>query len=165
MPASLEFGSEKNFCHLNRRGFVDDAAAHCDHICVVVPARHLCGVRIVAECRAYALDLVCRNRNADTAATDQNTTIKFTRRDATRESSAVIGLIYRLIAVGAEVGNIQCGKPALERLFEFVTAVVCCDGNFHLVCHHAHAIRSICSGRRMNSAHFGMRMPAPPEVK
>ena len=91
VPAALEGGAEPERDDFVGEAEGDDAAAHGEHVGVVVLARHAGGVEIVAERGADAGDLVGGDLLALAAAADDDAAIGACRSATARATSAQIG--------------------------------------------------------------------------
>src|SRR5437762_59424 len=92
------------------------------------------GVMVVTHGRTNTLELVCSDRDADTAATDQDSTLCGTGPKILSDERGVIRIIVRLVRFkGSYIVNRMAEfLDEFDQLaFHLVTCVICPDGNLH----------------------------------
>jgi hypothetical protein len=114
VATALEAGvAERPHAGLGDAG-ADDPGAQRDHVGVVVGARRGGGERLGAQRAAHARHLVGGDADADAgAADDEAQGRRPRRRHRATDRGAVVGIVDRLLAVGAEVGDLVA-EPAQQ---------------------------------------------------
>ena len=135
-PAAVERGGEPELEDLGGEALGDDAAAHREHVGVVVLPAEAGRVEIVAEGGPHAVDLVGGDLLALAGAAEHDAAVGLAGDDRSADGRADRRVVDRLGAVGAEVDRLVA--EALELLhevrLEVHAGVVGSDGDLHARC-------------------------------
>ena len=77
------------------------------HICVVMRPRELRKFGHPAQCRAYALVLVCRHVDTVARTADDDSEVIFARLDSKCQGVGIVGIITTVLRVRAEVVDLN----------------------------------------------------------
>ena len=110
-----------------------DAGAEREDVGVVVLAREAGGLEVHHRRGADAGDLVGGERHADAGAADQDAAIEFAGRDRAPDLGRVVGIVDRLVRVGAEVAvrRAQLVERVLDQFLQLEAGMVCANRDAH----------------------------------
>ena len=94
--------------NLKRKTGADNSCAHCEDVRVVVQPCHLGREAVAAEGCADALDLVCRDGNADAGAADYDALFALAVCYRMGDRLAVNGIVAAILGVSAVVFVFNC---------------------------------------------------------
>ena len=111
---------------LKRKTGADNSCAHCEDVRVVVQPCHLGREAVAAEGRADALDLVCRDGNADAGAADYDALFALAVCYRMGARLAVNGIVAAILGVSAVVFLFNASRVEVlhDLLLERPAAVV-----------------------------------------
>ena len=129
---SVQPSVRNHLCQTNAQ----NALAHAQNISIVMLTGHLRRENIAAQCSADALAFISSNGNTNTGAADKNTSFctTFTASDILAELFSEIRIIYRILAVGTMVNNLDTLVLQIffDVLFQMKAAMIAAHCNFHV---------------------------------
>ena len=121
MAAAVEARLDPGADDFARRPVAEHAPAHREHVRVIVMARHLRRIDIVAERTTDALDLVAGNRNADARAAERDAAVRLAADDIGADLLRDIRVVNRRRAERADIRDLdEQSQGFIKSLFELI---------------------------------------------
>ena len=134
MASALKFRPNPCAHNLARRAEPRYAAAHSEHICIVVPPRHNRRVDIRTECRTDSINLVRCNRDADPRPAEGDAAVCLSCDDFSTYLLCNIGIIDCLLAERTDIlytDITELVEHHFDLFFELHRSVVTADDYIH----------------------------------
>ena len=134
MAAALERSAYPCAHDLSRRADTCHAPPHGKDVRVVVLARHDRRIDVGTECGADAVDLVCRDGDADSRAAEDDAAIRLAGNNVSADFLRDVGIVHRLFAKGADIRHLDVTefvKHHLDFFFEIHGSMIAANRNVH----------------------------------